>query len=703
MSILERLRDPNITENLSSDDIFEAISLAGADLSESDRESEIALEISIRLLEARRSGRIPHGCIDAVEFLVEECGLYPYIDPSKFSLFSQTIIEAHSIELKGKIYLHSKQMQILLWLLQGDNVILSAPTSFGKSLLVDAFVNIKNPHTVVLILPTIALIDEARRRLKDTFGDNYNLITTSSEYYDDKQKTIFILTQERLLNRKDIFSIDLLFVDEFYKLDPDRSDTRFESLNLALYKSLPKSRQCFMAGPHIKNIDLGPTWRGNFRFVKTDYKTVTVNVFDRSTAEAKLETFLIDLRSVEGESSLVFSKSPPAAEDLMEDILDAGINYETNLGKTLGLWIERNYHRDWKIARGAANGIVVHHGRLPRSLGQLFVQLFDKGEIKTLICTSTLIEGVNTSAANVFVFDKKISRFDFDFFSFSNIRGRVGRMMRHFVGNAYLYHEAPEAIETSVNIPVLSDPGRSTDYLVMNIDRSDLSTSGQDRQDTLPKVSGLPEEVIKEHGLLGVPLLQTLLHRIREIVDDAPNTLDWRGIPDREQRIAVAEPALIVAHSRQEATGIHTPKQVAWAWAQLKQIRTLSGFLRWFASTFFKEEQAKGVDCAFQFLQACEFGFPRSLSAVEALVTFAMPGSSPSYGTYLSALEEWFRPSWIKQLDESGVPVPLGERLQRYLRAPATRAEAVSQINQLNFAQLDDFDPIDQFILKSLI
>ena len=51
-------------------------------------------------------------------------------------------------------------MQVLLWLLDGDNVILSAPTSFGKSLLVDAFLAMRTPSTVVVILPTIALIDE---------------------------------------------------------------------------------------------------------------------------------------------------------------------------------------------------------------------------------------------------------------------------------------------------------------------------------------------------------------------------------------------------------------------------------------------------------------------------------------------------------------------------------------------------------------
>src|SRR5439155_14154371 len=35
------------------------------------------------------------------------------------------------------------------------------------------------------------------------------------------------------------------------------------------------------------------------------------------------------------------------------------------------------------------------------------------------------------------------------------------------------------------------------------------------------------------------------------------------------QRIALAELALMIAHARQDRTGLHTKKQVTWAWSQL--------------------------------------------------------------------------------------------------------------------------------------
>lgn len=696
MSALELLRTANPAHTFSASEIFQAAFEAGTLLSDSDRESDEALEIAIRLLESQRLGQIPPGCEDAVNFLAEECGLYPYINLDHLSHLRRALIEAHGVDLRGRLYLHAKQMKVLLWLLGGDNVILSAPTSFGKSLLVDAFIAHREPHTVVMILPTIALIDECRRRIERTFAATYDVITNSTDEYLAQRPTVFILTQERFLQRKDISKIDFLFVDEFYKLDPSRDDGRFETLNLALYKALPKSQQCFMAGPHIRGIELGAQWSGNFRFYKTDFRTVTVNVIDRSGSTARFDAFISDLKSVGEESSLVFTAVPKSAENLADQIVAAGVTYDTTLGNNLSRWIGLNYHRDWAIAAGTAHGIAVHHGRVPRSLGQLFVQLFDSGQLKVLICTSTLIEGVNTAAANVFIYDKKINRSDFDFFSFANIRGRVGRMMRHFVGNAYLYHEPPSEVETSVEVPVLANPGSSTDYLVINVDREELSQEGRARFDRLPTQTGLPAEILREHGAMGTGLLQELAEKVQQLLTDAPSDLVWSGFPDKAQRIAAADLLLYVAHKRRETTGLHTPKQVAWAWSQLNYHQSMPSFLSWFVGTFDGE---RPIDAAFQFLQACEFSFSRTLGVVEALVRHLEPSVSISYGAYIVGLENWFRPPWMKQLDEAGIPMPLAERLQKYLKSPNSRADALSQITNLDLA-MPELDDVDRFILR---
>ena len=61
--------------------------------------------------------------------------------------------------------------------------------------------------------------------------------------------------------------------------------------------------------------------------------------------------------------------------------------------------------------------------------------------LKYLFCTSTIIEGVNTSAKNVVIFDNKKGLNLIDFFDYSNIKGRSGRMMEHYVGKVYNFNK----------------------------------------------------------------------------------------------------------------------------------------------------------------------------------------------------------------------------------------------------------------------
>jgi hypothetical protein len=151
--------------------------------------------------------------------------------------------------------------------------------------------------------------------------------------------------------------------------------------------------------------------------------------------------------------------------------------------------------------------------------------------------------------------------------------------------------------------------------------------------------------------------------------------------------------------TRRDRTGLHTPKQIAWAWLQLGRIKTLPKFLSWFAGTFFERDKPEGIDCAFQFLQACEFSFPRTIAAVEALVRQQMPDADVNYAAYIAAMECWFRPPWMKELDEAGIPLPLAERLAPYVGDVPDRTESLEAIRRIDANEIDELDLIDNFIL----
>lgn len=677
---LQRLRAIEIEGPINAGEVFDLLFEAGSHLNDDDRASERTLEIVIRLLDAIKSGMAPADCSEAVQLLAEECGLYPYIELRDRALIDQVVSEAHRIELDRDIFLHAKQMEVLLSLLSGDNVILSGPTSFGKSLVLDAFISRAHPACVVAILPTLALIDETRRRIAKNFPW-YKVITTVSEDYVASAPVFFALTQERFLQRKDIGRVELLFVDEFYKLDEGRDDSRFEILNLALYKGMPKSRQIFMAGPHIQGISLGKRWTGRFKFIATDYKTVAVNVYDRSGADDRDAAFVVDLKSVKDANSLIFAASPPSAYRIADLLRSSDISYSSDRSREVAQWLREHYHPAWQLADAVENGIGLHHGRVPRSLGQLFIKLFDAGILKVLICTSTLIEGVNTSAANVFIYDKKINTTDFDFFSFANIRGRVGRMMRHFVGNAYLYHEAPEEVSTDIEIPILSTENPKSEYLLVNVEDADLDEDGLNAKQVAISRTELPLDVLREHSYLGLDLLEELNEVIKAALKDGEQMM-WSGFPDRDEMIAVAGITLLIAQRRRQSTGVHTKKQVAWAWGMLMQLATLSEFVDWFVKTF-GEDSEDGIDRCFQFLQAAEFTFPRGLAICESIVNLQAGPGSANYRAFIYELEKWFRPHWMKTLDEMGVPLPLSEKYSDRVSTEASKREAIATMATL--------------------
>src|SRR5262249_15739777 len=144
--------------------------------------------------------------------------------------------------------------------------------------------------------------------------------------------------------------------------------------------------------------------------------------------------------------TLIYCRSPKRVRDVAEWLIDEDI-----AGSPVGVesavnWMGREYHPEWLAPKALQRGIAMHHGRMPRALSQYMVRTFNEARCRFLVCTSTLIEGVNTNAKNVVVFDNTIARRKFDYFTFNNIRGRSGRMFEHFVGRVFLFHEPPERV-----------------------------------------------------------------------------------------------------------------------------------------------------------------------------------------------------------------------------------------------------------------
>ncbi|PKY11112.1 hypothetical protein B1757_06365, partial [Acidithiobacillus marinus] len=153
------------------DNAFQALAEISSLLTQNENAGREAL---IRTLEFRS---VLDGYQAIITALVQRAGLYPYTsNPENLSTTDLLNFEFHKVVGLNEIVLHSVQGQVYRALLDGANVILSAPTSFGKSLLIDAMVASRRYARIVVIVPTIALIDETRRRLSERFSPEFKIM-----------------------------------------------------------------------------------------------------------------------------------------------------------------------------------------------------------------------------------------------------------------------------------------------------------------------------------------------------------------------------------------------------------------------------------------------------------------------------------------------------------------------------------------------
>ncbi|HEV7698655.1 MAG TPA: DEAD/DEAH box helicase, partial [Pyrinomonadaceae bacterium] len=207
----------------------------------------------IQLLDFHEKAKIDYSPL--VNHLIRTTGLFPYLQPETSIWQDRFAYSAFRVDMGGpkQAILHRDQAGLLKRLLEGENIAVSAPTSFGKSLVIDGFIALKRPNNIVIIVPTIALMDETRRRLYRKFGSDYNVITTGDAEILDKN--IFIFPAERAVNYIDrLDHIDLLVVDEFYKASALFDPERAPELLRAILKLTAKASQRYFLAPNISSL-----------------------------------------------------------------------------------------------------------------------------------------------------------------------------------------------------------------------------------------------------------------------------------------------------------------------------------------------------------------------------------------------------------------------------------------------------------------
>ena len=60
----------------------------------------------------------------------------------------------------NEVVMHPQQIECLNYLMRGDNLLISAPTSFGKTFVALEYMSRKELNNIVFVVPTLALMNE---------------------------------------------------------------------------------------------------------------------------------------------------------------------------------------------------------------------------------------------------------------------------------------------------------------------------------------------------------------------------------------------------------------------------------------------------------------------------------------------------------------------------------------------------------------
>lgn len=414
-----------------------------------------ARNLLIRLLADLDQSKIPYPQV--VNHMIRATGLFPYLQLESASWDQKYVHHAFEVDVGRRVAtLHREQSSVLAKLFDGKNIAISAPTSFGKSFIIDAFIAAKRPSNVVIIVPTIALMDETRRRLFKKFSEEYKIITAPDTKLG--AKNILIFPQERAFGYlKALDSIDLLVVDEFYKASRKHDRDRAPALIKAILKLSKKAKQRYYLAPNIKKLSENAFTR-DMEFIELlDFNTVYLDIRELykefGTDEAKKGEKLIDLISPRTQKSLIYAGSYSEIKKISKLVISEIQPVERTYTSAFAKWLRQNYQSDWSLADLVDRAIGVHNGSMHRCLSQLQIRLFEYDDgFDSIVSTSSIIEGVNTSAQNVVIWKSKLGNTNIKDFTYKNIIGRGGRMFKYFVGNIYLLDAPPKSEEIQLDI-----------------------------------------------------------------------------------------------------------------------------------------------------------------------------------------------------------------------------------------------------------
>lgn len=670
------------------------------------QENEARQEL-IKLLDYHNTNELAYNPL--VNHLIRETGLFPYLEPETSNWEERFIYNAFKVDVgeEKPLTLHREQSLLLKSLLEGRNIAVSAPTSFGKSFVIDAYIKIKKPNNVLIIVPTLALTDETRRRLYKKFAHEYKIITTSDVKLSDKN--IFIFPQERAMNYINIVeSFDIMIVDEFYKASSKFDKERSPSLIRAMIKLGSKSNQKYYLAPNITSIDSNP-FTEDMEFIRLDFNTVFLEkhkLYNQIKNNEEKSEKLLEILSENRGKSLIYAGTYSNIDSLTYLFLDTYEPVKNELLDMFADWLSKNYDVNWSLTKLISREIGVHNGRLHRSLSQIQVKLFEEETgIRNLISTSSIIEGVNTSAENVIIWRNRKGSAKLDDFTYKNIIGRGGRMFKHFIGKIYILEEPPIEGQTQLDIPFPDEIlGDLNDTKYEGLLTKEQVAKLKIYNDEMGELIGVQayDELIAESAFQSSnsELIKTIA------IDLSTNPEEWNGLyylnefkPENWDRLLYKVIKLQPGNwDTAYKTFVEFIKIMAYNWS--KSIPELLKEL---------EDYDVGIDKFFLLERNVTYKFSALLNDLNTLQKRILKDKQYDISKFIKWCSHAFLPKVVFQLEEYGLPRMISKKLHEseiinFYDDELTIHSVVESFNEIGkemtFEKTNNLDEFDKYILN---
>lgn len=408
---------------------------------------------------------------------------------------------SNEVEVNGKFFLLTN-FQKRIWDAMDEKKVLgiSAPTSAGKSFVILLKIVkklIKEKYDVVYIVPTLSLLNQVtedfHNLLKDMKISGYRISNTFFADEETDLNFIYVMTQEKAIaafaNEEKAFLKKMILVaDEIQNIErikeetDERSKILFDTLMEFRYKD--NVEQMIISGPRIEEIDtlgenifgietedistnVSPVLNLTYSICKIEKKyflkqycaltsnpkseeisNIVIYGYGKKLYNAQYLDYLsFFIKSIgENEQNIIFAPTAPTARKVAEYLSDSFEDCERN--SELIQYYKDTIHENYTLCKTLGNGVAYHHGKLPMHVRRTLEKAIVDKRINNVVCTTTLMQGVNMPAQNIIIrnphlyLKKTDTSAELSNYEMANLRGRAGRLLKDFIGRTYVLDES---------------------------------------------------------------------------------------------------------------------------------------------------------------------------------------------------------------------------------------------------------------------